>query len=224
MTAIIFDLDGTLVDSAPALTEIANSFMREEGLAPLNVAETKRYIGNGPEVFLERALAARSAADPAKFTARFARYQHHYAQAPGNANVPFPGVDEALSCLTALGHALGLCTNKPAAPTRTLLAALGWQTLFSVIIAGDTLAERKPDPTPLREAAKQLKRHPVIYVGDSEVDAQTATAAGIPFLLFTEGYRHAEVGQLPHAAAFSDYRQLPALILAITGPLAVPNS
>lgn len=216
MTAVVFDLDGTLIDSVGAITDIANSLMDELDLPPLSVDEARGYIGNGAGRFVERALAARDAWQPATFAERLDRFNALYAEAPGEANTPFPGAEAALRQLADGGHRLGLCTNKPLAPTLVVLRALGWEQLFGAVIAGDVLPDRKPHPAPLLEAARQLDRKDVIYIGDSEVDAETALAAGVPFVLFTEGYRKSPVAALSHAANFSDFATLPDIINEIS--------
>lgn len=214
MTAIIFDLDGTLVESAAAIRDIACHFMAERGLPLLTLEEARTYIGHGSPHFLTEALKTRDAYNPDTFEADYARMQHFYETAPGEANVPFPGVNETLATLQARGAKLAICTNKPSAPTQVVIEAHGWGPLFTAVIAGDTLEKRKPDPEPLYEAARRLGSKPVIYVGDSDVDAATAKAAGLPFFLFTEGYRKAAVEDLPHTVAFSDFKMLPGLIEA----------
>jgi len=212
LAGIIFDLDGTLVDSALAIRDVANALMDELGLVHLDEAETRAYIGHGAENFVEQALAARGALDTKTFKAHAAHFLSLLSAAPGKANRPFAGVDEVLRLLYREGHRLGTCTNKPAAPTKVILRAHGWDGLFSVVIAGDSLPVCKPNPEPLKEAARMLGSMPVVFVGDSEVDAETATRAGIAFILFSEGYRKTPIEQIVAAAAFSDFTLLPALI------------
>lgn len=214
MTAIIFDLDGTLVQSAAAIRDIVTNYMVERGLPALTLEEAHVYIGHGSPYFLTQALKARDAFDPATFDAEYDRLQYFYRTAPGSANVPFAGVTEALKTLHGRGFKLAVCTNKPAAPTKVVLDAHGWTPLFGAVIAGDTLEEKKPDPAPLHEAARRLGFEIALYVGDSDVDAEAAKAAGYPFFLFTEGYRKAAVEDLPHAVAFSDFLELPGLVEA----------
>lgn len=209
---VVFDLDGTLVDSAAAIRDIANIQMAELGLAPLDLGEARSYIGNGAPTFLKRALKARDAEDDAQFAKRLHRFEELYATAPGEANIPFPGVDALMRKLKGEGHRLALCTNKPAAPTDVLLAAHNWQGLLETVITGDSLPERKPHPAPLLEAARRAGGGPVVYIGDSEVDAATAQAAGIPLLLYSKGYRKVPLAELTHAAAFDDFAEVPGLI------------
>ena len=218
MTAVIFDLDGTLVESDGAIRDVANGLFTELGLEPLSLDEVRSFVGAGSPIFLERAFGARDfGCDGAAFSGHYDRLMTLYAESPGAANVPMPGADVVLRDLASAGHPIGLCTNKSAIPTQNVLEAHSWTPLFKTVIAGDTLPERKPDPTPLLEAARRLEGSSTVYVGDSDVDAATAAAAGIPFILYTEGYRKAAVEALPHAAAFSDYARLPELIEAVAG-------
>lgn len=214
MTGVIFDLDGTLVESIAAINDIANALMRELGLGALDRAETRSYVGRGAAKFLEQALTARDALENENWQARLDRFHALYAAAPGAANTPFPGVDAALRRLAARGVALGLCTNKPEAATRAILDAHGWTPLFSALIAGDSLPERKPHPAPLLEAARRLGRDRIVFVGDSEVDAETAAAAAVPFLLFTEGYRRRPAEELAEWR-FCDFDALQARLDAM---------
>ncbi|MEL6978166.1 MAG: phosphoglycolate phosphatase [Pseudomonadota bacterium] len=214
MISVVFDLDGTLIDSAQAIRKIANQLMAEHGLKPLTGQETRSFIGAGAAMFVRRAFAARAIEDPPALEAAIARFERYYAEADPLDNLPMPGADAALAALTGSGCALGLCTNKPGAPTEAVIKALGWSERLSVVIAGDSLSVRKPDPEPLLEAGRRLGGQPLLYVGDSEVDAETAARAGTPLLLYTEGYRAAPVETLPHRAAFSDFAELPDLVRA----------
>ena len=212
MATVIFDLDGTLVDSAEVLRDVGNMVLAELGLVLMDTNEARGYIGNGAQVFVEKMLEARDALNVATFDDIFERYSDRYAAMPGDANIPFPHVDETLQHLASQGFRLGLCTNKPTAPTDALLAAHNWAGLFGSVVCGDTLAQRKPHPEPLREVARQLASPPVIYVGDSEVDAQAAAAAEFSFFLYTEGFRLEPVNSLVFAESFQDFQELPAKV------------
>lgn len=215
MSGIVFDLDGTLVESAPAIRDIANRFMAERGLPALDLDETRSYVGNGAVRFLERALAARGAFDHATFPAFLETFNALYAAASPEDNVAMPGSVDAMRALVAAGHRLALCTNKPMAPTQQIVEALGWHDLLCVVIAGDSLAERKPHPAPLLKAAADLGEATTIYVGDSEVDSACALAAGVPFVLYTGGYLNGELPQEP-AARFSHFAELPGIVAHLT--------
>ena len=200
---IAFDLDGTLVDSAPAIREIAAAMLSELGAAPLELSETRRFIGEGAARFVARALAARGLpTEGPGFEAALARFEGLYAAAPGAANQPFPGAEAALRAVAEAGAAPALCTNKPRAPTLNLLDALGWRDLFAAVVAGDDLPERKPDAAPLRAAFAAAGGAGALYVGDSEIDEATAGAAGAPFALFTPGYRKKPVEAFDALFAF----------------------
>lgn len=212
MPAIIFDLDGTLVDSAPDIHAGIVELLRQEGVAPLAFDTVRGMIGGGVPVLIDRvARAAGLDLDPARQQARcdwfIARYEHN----PDGMTKAYPGVEAALDRLAVMGHTLGLCTNKPTGPTWSLLRAFGWQDSFASVVCGDTLPVRKPDPAPLHHALEGMTG-PALYVGDSEVDVETAERAGIPMLLFTQGYRKTPVDALTHAAAFDHWNDLPAIV------------
>lgn len=209
--AIVFDLDGTLIDSAGAVAGVASRFMAEIGLAAVTIDQAHRYVGRGAPTFLERALQERSAYDPERFDAHLARFRTLYAEGPPEDNPPYPGADAALKSLSEAGWALGLCTNKPLAPTQKILDWLGWTALFGVVIGGDSLPVRKPDPAPLRACFDALAAPSALFVGDSETDMLTAEAAGAPFLLHTKGYHNGKLAELRAAARFERLADLPAL-------------
>lgn len=212
MARIVFDLDGTLIDSAQDIAGAANATLAEVGARPLSVDEARGFVGSGAVVFVERMALARDLPDPGPLVPRFV---HHYERAVHDT-VIYPGVEDALATLKAQGHGLGLCTNKPDRPTRAVLAHLGWESLFGTVFTGDSLPQRKPDPAPLLAALRVLGEGPAIYVGDSEVDAETGARAGVPFLLYTPGYRTTPVADLVHADAFDDWATLPSLIARLT--------
>lgn len=215
MAAVIFDLDGTLVDSAPDIHAAVNRMLADAGQAALPAQTVNGFIGNGVPALVARVLAAcGQEPDPARQAEWQAGFLRHYAADSTTLTQLYPGVTAALSALARDGHQLALCTNKPELPARKILRAFGLAGLFPVVIGGDSLPQRKPDPAPLLAAACGLDG-PVLFVGDSEVDAQTALAARVPFVLFTEGYRKAPVSALPHAARFARFSDLPALIVRL---------
>lgn len=222
--AVVFDLDGTLVDSVADIHAAVAAFLAERGHAPLDLATVTGFVGNGVPVLLERVLrAVGEPHDPAALQAALPRFMAIYNAEPSALSRLYPGVAEALGSLQAAGYRLGVCTNKPDEAARRLLADLGIAAHFTALVGGDSLPQRKPDPAPLRHTARLLGVAPaaLAYVGDSEVDAATATAAGVPFLLFTEGYRHSPVEALPHRASFERFAALPGLLAALA---AIPAS
>jgi phosphoglycolate phosphatase len=211
--AVIFDLDGTLVDSAPAIRQVGNELLAQMGLDELSLDEARSFIGHGAGRFLERAFAARGLQlDADEFADRLEQFHALYAAAPGDANQPFSGCDTVLRDLRNDGVPIGLCTNKPMAPTQNVLHALGWLELFDTVVSGDCVTLKKPDPAPLWLAAERLGAARPIYVGDSEVDEAAARAAGLAFVLFTKGYRSVPIESLAPDRVFSDHAELPAII------------
>ncbi|MFN4154464.1 MAG: phosphoglycolate phosphatase [Paracoccaceae bacterium] len=208
---VVFDLDGTLIDSAPDIHAAVARMLEGEGRAALDLATVTSFVGNGLPKLVER-VVGRVGLDMAHHPRLTKATLDHYNAASSDLTRPYPGVVAALEVLLGEGHAMAVCTNKPEAPARAILRDLGLERFFSVVIGGDSLAVTKPDPAPLHACIAALGGGPTIYVGDSEVDAATAQAARVPFALFTEGYRKTPVAELPHDAVFADFHGLPALL------------
>lgn len=154
--AVVFDLDGTLIDSAPDIHAAANAVLAAEGLAPLGPQQTRSFVGNGAPVFIERMMTACALpADPTIHARLLARFLERYETAVTLTRV-YPGAVETLLQLRARGFRLGLCTNKPIAPTRAVLRHLDLAEYFEVIVGGDSLPSRKPDPSPLHHCLDTL--------------------------------------------------------------------
>ncbi len=210
MIPVVFDLDGTLIDSLGGITAAANAVLAERELPMVGENLTVGFVGRGEGVFIDRLIEATDL-DPNERDHLLSRFVHHYERAAETTPL-MPGERPALDLLKAKGVAMGLVTNKPRAPLATTLRSAGLADDFDVVLAGDDLPTRKPDPGPLLEAIRRLDAPSCIYVGDSDIDGETALTAGQPFLLFTEGIRTLTIDQIPHLAAFSDFRDLPDLV------------
>jgi phosphoglycolate phosphatase len=223
MPAIVFDLDGTLVDSAPDIAAAANRTLADFGQNALPLAQLTGFVGHGVPALVRRVIDACDL-DPALHPEMTDRMLAHYAAHPADMTRPYPGVPEALAALRAAGHTLGICTNKAHGLSVQILDALALSEWFDVVIGGDSLLVKKPDPSPLTTAFAGLTGAPLLYVGDSEVDAQTAVNAGLDFALFTEGYRQTPVAALRHRFAFDHFEKLPPFVLRLEhGTFAAPT-
>lgn len=216
MAIVVFDLDGTLIDSAPDIRAAANRMLAEQGIAPLDLPTIISFIGNGLPKLVERVMMC-TGLDMARHAELTAVTLAHYNAAATDLTRPYPGVVEALEALQAAGHVLALCTNKPEEPARLILRDLRLERYFNGVVGGDTLTVKKPDPAPLLHIIRHLGGGPAIYVGDSEVDAETAVRAGVRFALFSGGYRKTPVSAIPHDDLFDDFAVLPGLVDAVKG-------
>ena len=189
-TAVLFDLDGTLLDSIPDLSEACRRMMAELGRPPHSLEAIRTFVGKGMVNLVRRCLVESGSAQDAEVDAAVEVFRRHYAAVNGDATTLYPGVVPALEALAARGVPLACVTNKPAAFTEPLLARCGIADYFAVTVSGDTLAEKKPHPAPLQHACRLLGVAPAaaLMVGDSANDAEAARAAGMPVLLVTYGY------------------------------------
>ena len=216
---LIFDLDGTLIDSAPDLNAAANRMLAEMFDAPPVPLETfATFIGNGIPKQVERSLRhAGIEVSPERFEEAVATFKKHYAAAPAEKTIVFDGVREALEELRREGVRMAVCTNKSEDLAWLALKGLGMDHFFDALVGGETLPVKKPDPEPLHECARRLGGDDVIcYVGDSETDETAAAAAGYPLLLYTAGYRKKPVEEFAAAGTFNHFRELPGLLKQIT--------
>ncbi len=206
---IIFDLDGTLVDSAPDLQGAVNRVLAERRCAPIPLTDIRSMIGDGAAQLLNRAFAARGVpmTDPAGALREFFA---HYRADPTANTLMYDGVLETLGALHARGHALAVCTNKPENPTHEILRRFGMAGFFTRVVCGDTYEFRKPDPRMLTGLLSDfgVTAQRTLMIGDSEVDAATAQAACVPFVLMTYGYRRGAVRDITCVAALDKFADL----------------
>lgn len=218
---LVFDLDGTLIDSAGSLAAAANALLEELCRAPLSPATVQGFVGHGVDRLVERVLVASGGVPDGGPVPQQMRFRAIYEADPVSGVSVFTGASEALRRLAGAGHRLAVCTQKPAAPARRLLEALGFIPPVSGLTAGDSLDVLKPDPRLLTHAADQIGTGPVVFIGDSEVDAETARNAGVPFVLHLRGYRHGPLSAIPRAGAFDRFEDLPGLLAHIETDLRV---
>ncbi len=209
--AVVFDLDGTLIHSAPDIHAAANVALRALGRAPLPLETVTGFIGNGVRVLIERCLAATGGGDAATQAAALAAFMAAYDADPATLTRPYPGVPEALDALAAAGVPMAVCTNKPQDFAAEVLGRLGLAPRFSALVGGGAGHAMKPDPAGLFACLAALGVPPgrAVYVGDSETDAATARNARVRFALFTGGYRHAPAESLGADLMFDRFADLP---------------
>ncbi len=218
--AILFDLDGTLIDSAPDIGAAANLLLTQHGRTPLSPADIRAMIGDGSTELVRRAFAATGEAlTDEQLRPMVERYIDIYADHPASADCLYPGVRQTLEALTAAGFALGLCTNKPQRVVAGLLPALNLADTFGAVCGGDTLATRKPDPAPLLWALDRLGHpaHAAVMVGDGRNDVLAAGAAGIPSIGVSYGYGRHPVSESGADLVIDTFDQLPEALTRLAG-------
>lgn len=186
--AVLFDLDGTLLDSAPDFVATCDAMLAERGRAPIDPALLRPVVSKGSRAMVSAAFPE---LDTAARDALIPEFLQRYEALIGQHAVLFDGVAGMLAALDAAGTVWGIVTNKPEYLARLLLPLLGWESRCAVLIGGDTLTARKPDPLPLTVAAERLGVAPsaCVYVGDDERDIVAARAAGMPSVVALWGYR-----------------------------------
>lgn len=192
-TAVVFDLDGTLVHSAPDMLRAINGMLTESGRRALSLPEAMSFVGSGARILVQRSLRATGGVSDED--AALARFLEIYETGVDHETTIYEGVLDMLEAMQAAGVTMGMCTNKPEGPARKLSASLDLTRFFPVIVGGDTLPVLKPDPAPLHHAIAELGAAPeqVLFVGDSETDYATALAAGIDFAFVEGGYQSREI-------------------------------
>lgn len=185
--AVLFDLDGTLVDTAPDMVAVLIDLQREENIAPLDYELARSHVSNGAAGLVSLAFPGIDAADHERLRLR---YLEKYGNAVCVNSVLFPGLEFLLDKLDEARLPWGVVTNKPARMTDPLLDGLGLASRASCAVSGDTLPQRKPDPAPLLLASEQLGVQPAlsVYVGDAERDIEAGRAAGMSTVAAAYGY------------------------------------
>jgi len=196
---VLFDLDGTLVDSALDLTAAVDNMLQALGREPAGEARVRQWVGNGAPVLVMRALSGEmypteNAVEPELFQAAFEVFLSAYTQSNGRYSKVYPGVEPLLEHLQQAGVPQAVVTNKPMAFTLPLLKALKIDHYFNQVVGGDSLPVKKPDPLPLLTVLEAVGCPPeqALMVGDSRNDVQAARAAGCPVVCVSYGYNHGE--------------------------------
>jgi phosphoglycolate phosphatase len=207
---LVFDLDGTLVDSAPDLRAALNQMLRERGHSALSLAQVKRMVGDGAPAMVARALAA-SGSDPADSVGALPRFLEIYEADPIRLTRAYPKVPETLATLRGRGYRTSICTNKPQRATIAVIEGLGLGELFDGIAGGDRFPVKKPDPGHLLGLIGELgaRAEASAMIGDSENDAAVARAAGVPLVLMRYGYARVDPESLAADALIGHFSELP---------------
>jgi phosphoglycolate phosphatase len=223
---IAFDLDGTLVDTAPDLIATLNHILTEEGIAPLPFEAARPFIGHGARRLLEKGLHAQGQAPEEKhLDALLVRFIDHYRQHSADLSSPFPGVVEALTTLKTAGARLAVCTNKLTFLSVPILDALDLAPFFDSIIGADLAPAPKPDPRHLMKAVETAggRIDRAIMVGDASPDAGAARAAGAKLILVSFGYTEIPAADLKPDRLIDHYDQLIEACIALLSPCPEPN-
>ena len=193
---VLIDLDGTLVDTLPDLSSCVDRMLAELGIPGVGAECVRAWVGGGTEALVRRALGWRSDAPPDddRLAAAQTIFSRLYAQHTSDRSRVFDGAQTALDFFHRAGVTLACVTNKAGAFTHKLLADLGLDRHFALVVSGDTLARKKPDPLPLLHAAEYFHVQPAqtLLVGDSSNDVEAARAAGMNVVCVTYGYNHGE--------------------------------
>jgi phosphoglycolate phosphatase len=216
--ALIFDLDGTLIDSAPDVCASVNRVLAENGRRQLTLDEAKDMVGWGGRVLVEKALATTGdAGTPEMIDSALEAFLVTYADRPAEHTSVYPGVIEMLETLKADGVKLGICTNKPTATTPPVLKAMGLDRFFEVISCGDAVPHKKPDGRHVLACIEQLGATPktTAMIGDSENDISAAIDAGIRSVCVTFGYAHVALNEIGADALIDHFDALPQALREI---------
>jgi phosphoglycolate phosphatase len=216
---VVFDLDGTLVDTAPDLINALNFVLGREGLPAIPLATARNMIGAGARRMIERGLEAEDrAASVADITRLTADFIDHYAAHIADHSRPFDGLESALDTLAASGYRLAVCTNKLEWLSRLLLDRLGLSPRFAAICGADTFGVSKPDPAILQQTVARAggELASAVMVGDAGPDVGVARRAGIPVIGVAFGYTEVPIADLKPDRLIDHMRELPAAVQSLT--------
>jgi len=222
MHTIVFDLDGTLIDTAPDLVDTLNLILAREGLAAVPFEDARRMIGGGARGMIERALIAtgRDCSKP-ELDRLFAAFIEHYSAHIADRSRPYPQLEAALEHLADAGFPLAVCTNKLEWLSRLLLSTLRLTRHFATIAGQDTFGVMKPDPEVLRRTVLRAGGDPAraIMVGDSGTDIRTARAASVPVIAVDFGYTEVPIASLQPDRIISSFADLSAAVREVMAAL-----
>ena len=213
---LIFDFDGTLIDSVPDLADATNAMLTTLGKTPYPIETIRNWVGNGSKVLVERALVGKIEVLEGELTVEEADHAEQvffdaYKNLSSSKTVAYPDVDSGLRKLKAAGFKLALVTNKPIRFVPKILESFGWQDLFSEVLGGDSLPVKKPDPTPLLHVCEALNVTPeqTVMIGDSRNDILAGQNANMDTLGLSYGYNYGQdIRELNPTAAFDDFSAL----------------
>jgi phosphoglycolate phosphatase len=215
---IVFDLDGTLIDTAPDLIDTLNVVFAREGLPPVPYQTARNLIGGGARAMIARGIEAEGRVlDPPKIEKMFDDFIAYYSAHVADRSQAFPGLIDALDTLAATGYRFAVCTNKLERLSVLLLEKLKLADRFAAICGQDTFGIQKPDPEILHRTIAAAGGEPqrAIMIGDSQTDIHTARAAGVPVIAVDFGYSESPVSEFGPDQIISHFGQLPAAIAAI---------
>lgn len=218
--AILFDLDGTLVDTAPDLAAATDHALLRAGRPAIGLDAVRSMVGDGARALIEKGFRASGGMpEPDAFEAAFNDFMIYYGQHIADTSRPFPGVATCLAALAEQDYALAVCTNKPESLSRSLLDQLGLTGFFGAVVGGDSLLVRKPDPGHIRGTLDKLGPEFAwaAMVGDSANDVNAAKAAGLPCVVVSFGYTQIAPQHLGGDRLIDHFSQLPEALAALGG-------
>lgn len=219
---VVFDLDGTLVDSAGDLTASLNHALVELGRPAVDPPAVRQMVGHGARALVERGLSQSGEMTPELVKRGLSLFMRYYSTNIAAHTRPFPGVEALLGRLHTAGLRTAICTNKAENLTLKLVSELGWDHRFAAILGADSRPFRKPDPRHLLETIAAAGGGRALFVGDSRTDAETARAAGVPLVLVRLGYSTEPVEALGADEIIDDYSGFDAAMAAIQTRFSAP--